>query len=155
VNRTRVERLVHRYINDERTSRGLSALSYDTGLQEIARYHSRDMATNGYFAHTSPDGETMSDRYATFGYQCRVPTGTGTYYTGGENIAQTWFDTDVQTGSGIVHYRNESQLAHGLVTQWMNSPEHRDNLLLQYWNNEGIGVYVTDNGKVYATQDFC
>jgi uncharacterized protein YkwD len=113
------------------------------------------MATRGYFSHTSPEGETFADRYEAFGYDCRAPTDGGGYLTGGENIAQTWYDTPVRTDGGTVEYTTEEELARGIVTQWMNSPGHRDNILTAAWQNEGIGVYVTDDGKVYVTQNFC
>ena len=37
----------------------------------------------------------------------------------------------------------------------MNSDGHRENVLASRWNSEGIGIYVTDENKVYATQNFC
>ena len=36
------------------------SLSADTNLRNAARAHSADMATNGYFSHTSPDGRRPS-----------------------------------------------------------------------------------------------
>lgn len=113
------------------------------------------MATRGYFSHTSPDGGTFADRYERFDYTCRAPTGDGSYLTGGENIAQTWYDTRVGTGEGTVRYTTADELARGIVTQWMNSQGHRENILTPEWRNEGIGIVVTEDGKVYATQNFC
>jgi uncharacterized protein YkwD len=110
------------------------------------------MADREYFSHVSPDGDDFSDRYQQFGYQCRAPTGDGTYLTGGENIAQTWYDTPIRGG---VQYTTEAELARGLVNQWMNSSGHRENVLADAWRNEGVGISVTDEGKVYATQNFC
>jgi uncharacterized protein YkwD len=159
LDRGEIEREVHRYINKERSRRGLSTLSYDTGLQEIARYHSEDMATELYFAHESPEGETMSDRYDRFGYECRVEISGDRYATGAENIAYTYADSNVQTESGLENYgNNETAIARGLVNQWMNSSGHRENILRSYWQSEGIGVAIEDvNGetRVYATQNFC
>jgi uncharacterized protein YkwD len=143
---------MHQYVNDERTERGLDALAFDADLRTIARSHSEDMATRGYFSHVSPEGDDFSDRYERAGYECRAPTGDGTYLTGGETIAQTWYDTPV---SGGVQYTTEAELARGIVDQWMNSSGHRSNILADAWRNEGIGIYVTDEGKVYATQNFC
>jgi nitrite reductase/ring-hydroxylating ferredoxin subunit len=37
----------------------------------------------------------------------------------------------------------------------MNSDKHRENNPMDAWDNEGIGVYVTTDGKVYAAQNFC
>ncbi|NHN59579.1 CAP domain-containing protein [Halorussus sp. JP-T4] len=155
LDRNRVERLVHEYINERRTDHGLGTLDFDTDLREIARYHSRDMAENDYFSHTSPSGESRSDRYETFGYDCRAYITDTRYYTGGENIAYTYYDTDVRTDDGTIHHDNADELAAGIVSQWMNSEGHRENILTAGWNKEGIGLYITSEGKVYATQNFC
>ncbi|WP_435332682.1 CAP domain-containing protein [Haloarchaeobius sp. TZWWS8] len=145
----RLERLVHGEVNEVRTSRGLEALERDAALAEIARYHGRDMAQNEYVAHTAPDGETMSDRYDAFGYDCRVSTGDGRYASGGENIYYARY-----TGYDYT----EAELARMTVDGWMNSTGHRENLLRDYWNREGIGVVVDQrDGRthVYVTQNFC
>ncbi|MDS0478498.1 CAP domain-containing protein [Natrinema sp. 1APR25-10V2] len=150
-----VERHIHDAVNEERTARGLKKLQFDAELRDIAREHSRDMAERGYFSHTDPEGDNFADRYAEAGYECRVGGSGGTYYTGGENIAQTWYDRAVRTDGGTATYTTERGLADAIVTQWMNSPGHRENILASQWEHEGIGVYVTDDGKVYATQNFC
>lgn len=156
VDRALVERHVHEAINEERTARGLEALAFDEDLQEIARSHSEDMAERGYFAHEDPEGNTFADRYDAHGYECRADTDGSAYYTGGENIAYTYVDQPVRTDSGdVVEHTTERKLADGLVEQWMNSDGHRENLLADHWTNEGIGISVTDDDRVYATQNFC
>lgn len=151
-----VERYIHEAVNEERTKRGLAALSWNADLSTIAASHSQDMAERDYFSHTSPEGETFSARYEDYGYECRAPTGDGTYYTGGENIAYTYYGTNVRTDSGaLTTYDTERELADGIVTQWMNSADHRENILQQHWNTEGIGVAMTEENRVYATQNFC
>jgi uncharacterized protein YkwD len=150
-----VERLVVAYTNDERTERGLEPVSQDDALAAIARGHSADMATRGYFSHVSPEGETVGDRYADAGYSCRVPMGGMRYATGSENIAQTWIDRPVATDGGVERITTEEELARQLVEGWMNSPSHRENILTPEWRNLGVGVYITEAGKVYATQNFC
>ncbi|WP_049971850.1 CAP domain-containing protein [Haladaptatus cibarius] len=153
--RSEVERYVHQFVNEERTERGLNAISFDTELRDIARGHSEDMATRNYFSHTSPEGENFADRYEQAGYICQASTGDGSYLTGGENIAQTWYDTPINSGDETVRYTTERELARGIVDQWMNSQGHRENILTDSWQNEGIGIYVTEDGQVYATQNFC
>jgi uncharacterized protein YkwD len=155
LDRSRVERRIHYHVNQRRAERGLDPLAFDTDLREVARYHSEDMAENDYFSHTSPSGETFTDRYEAFGYDCRAATGDGTYYTGAENIAYTYYDTRVRSGGEIVRYTNADELARGIVTGWMNSEGHRENILMEAWDDEGIGVAITSGGKVYATQNFC
>jgi len=159
LNETQIERAVHQFVNQKRTERGLQSISYDTDLAAVARYHSQDMAIEQYFAHTSPDGETMLNRYERFGYQCRVSTGGNSYLTGAENIAYRYAYQTYQSDRGLVsHDGNETAIAQGIVTEWMNSPPHRENILTPEWNNEGIGIYVvdwSDGVRVYATQNFC
>lgn len=149
LNSDEIEQLVHAKVNEKRDSRGLSVLTFDTDLAEIARYHSKNMAQNDYFAHTSPDGEEMEDRYDRFGYECRADMGGNQYATGGENIFK-------QSYTGFT-FTNE-ELADKTVEGWMNSPGHRENMLKEYWSNEGIGVYIEEDGSettVYVTQNFC
>lgn len=160
VNTTRVEHEVHARINEIRSERGLQPLRHDPELQDIARGHSQSMATNDYLAHEAPDGDTFEDRYQQAGYDCRVSTGSNRYTTGGENVAYTYASSDIDADYGdTVNYNgNETKIARGIVSGWMNSPSHRENLLQPYWENEGIGVAVSETDgkkKVYATQNFC
>ncbi len=149
LDRSEIESLVHKKVNEQRQLEGLNELSYDTELEEIARYHSKDMDQNDYFAHTSPDGEEMEDRYDMFGYDCQADMGGNQYATGGENLFKQSF-----TG---YKFTNE-ELAAETVEGWMNSQGHRENMLEEYWDKEGIGVYIEENGSettVYVTQNFC
>ncbi|WP_135363337.1 CAP domain-containing protein [Halosimplex halophilum] len=159
INTTLIERAIHDRVNEIRRDRDLPALAYDAELAEIATYYSRRMATEEFFAHTGPDGQTLLDRYDRFGYDCRVDTGGQRYVTGGENLAYTYAYTPVETEDGVVSYDgNETRIARGIVEGWMNSPGHRENLLRPYWNREGVGVVLDpENGKtqVVATQNFC
>ena len=159
LNRSTIEQEVHREINERREARGLRPVEYDEQLQIIARSHSRDMAERKYFSHDSPEGKDLEYRYNEHGYSCRVPTGSGTYAGGGENIAYTYSNERIQLDSGgTAYYSNETEIAEGLVNQWMNSTSHRENILRPYWQNEGIGIYIIEiDGKtrVYATQNFC
>ena len=158
LNGTELEYLVHREVNEERAERGRSNLSFDTELRSVARYHSADMANRSYFSHVSPNGETLTDRYQRFDYQCRVPTGTFRYATGGENILYTYYDAPVAMDNATVRYDSPEELADGIVNGWMNSTSHRENLLEPHWNREAIGVHIEETDgrtRVYATQNFC
>ena len=144
-----VEYQIHQRINQIRAGRGYDELDLNPKLREAARYHSQDMAQRGYFDHDAPDGETMEDRYERFGLNCR---------TSAENIAQSWYKTEIDATSGTEYYDTPEGLARGIVQQWMNSPGHRSNILRSEWKAEGLGVYaVQQDGriKIFATQNFC
>lgn len=160
LNTEKIESAIHQAINTRRQKNSLSPLTYDERLETIAQFHSDNMVSEGFFAHDSPSGMSMSDRYDRFNYNCRVETGANTYAAGAENIAYTYAGQDVRTDSGSIinHNFNETSIGRGLVNQWMNSTGHRKNILRRYWQNEGIGVTIkrTSEGvRVYATQNFC
>lgn len=148
VSSIQVEDLVHEKVNEERAERDLDPLEWDGTVASVARAHSADMADRDYFSHVNPDGEGPLDRFDEVGSYCRGY---------GENIATTWVDRDVRRpGDGEVErYRTDEELAAALVEQWMNSPPHREAILTEDWDRGGVGVYVTAEGRVYATHNFC
>lgn len=134
---------IHREINEERVSQGLEKLDYSEELEEISLYHSQQMSEINFFAHTSPSGQEMIDRYDRFKQNC---------YTAAENIYKTYWKESV-TGEGFIETRGK--LADSVVEGWMASPGHRKNILLEDMDSEGIGVYKNSEGQVYVTQNFC
>ncbi len=104
------------FVNQERTSRGLSALTLNSQLTAAAVTHARDMADNGFFSHTGSDGSHVGDRATAAGYSWTAV---------GENIGQA----DVS--------------AEEIVDLWMNSPGHRANILGPDFTELGVG---TDDG---------
>jgi hypothetical protein len=99
-------------VNQERTSRGLNALTFSPKLRNLGRLHSGDMFQRGYFSHFSPEGKTVADR---------AKENNVDYLIIGENLA----------------YAPNLDLAHkGL----MNSEGHRANILSPEYNQIGIGI---------------
>ena len=99
-------------VNEERTSRGLAALTWDPRLVPVARAHSEEMFRLKYFSHQSPIAGSPFDRIAA----AKI-----TYRRAGENLA----------------YAHSVVAAHrGL----MESPGHRENILHPEYTRIGIGV---------------
>jgi uncharacterized protein YkwD len=107
-------------INDERTSHGLQAVTPNTDLRQAAVSHSNEMINQGYFEHTSPSGLSFMDRIEQFGYMNGVRS-----WTVGENLV--W-------GTGPL------STPQALVTAWMNSPPHRENLLRPTFRDLGVAA---------------
>jgi|AntDeeMinimDraft_6_1070357.scaffolds.fasta_scaffold00224_5 uncharacterized protein YkwD len=147
-----VEDFVHAEINERRAEHGLEPLVWDGTIASVARAHSEDMADRDYFRHRNLDGEGPYDRFQDVSNYCPGY---------GENIAKTWLDRPVERpgGDGTVRHRTAEGLATGLVNQWMNSTSHRQAILEEgdtpSWDRAGVGVYITDDGEVYAGQNFC
>jgi uncharacterized protein YkwD len=152
LNTTLVEELVAAEVNDARTANGLSALESDAELAGVAQSHSNDMAEYGFLSHNGSDGRSMSERYDDAGYGCRIPISGDRYANGGENVAMSYYRTELVKGT---YHSTEGELARGIVNGWLESPPHRANLLADHWTVQGIGVAETYDNQVYVTQNFC
>lgn len=150
---------IHELVNVERTRFGLQPLAWQPGLAAIATGHSKDMANRDYFSHQSPDGGTFSTRYGAGGFRCQVPIEGNRFATGGENIAQTHTYAGFRVAANgqrtPVGWRTVDEIANRVVQGWMDSPGHRDNILRAYWRTEAIGVAIDNQGRVFATENFC
>lgn len=124
---TSVETEFMAILNAERASLGKSPLTINTYLSTAAYLHSKDMAENGYFSHTSLDGRTFVQRIVAAGYT--------NFYALGENIA----------------YAYGAPSASKVYIMWKNSPGHYANMMGDY-NDAGLGVY-SKNGYTYYTLD--
>ncbi|MEP0823868.1 MAG: CAP domain-containing protein [Nitrososphaera sp.] len=148
---------IHDLINEERVSRGLAALNWDSKLAGIAERHSEDMAENNYFEHDNLKGQDPTARAEAAGYDCRK--NFGSYYTVGiaENIFQAWTYDSITYINGIPFYdwTTLEKLANDVVQGWMGSPGHRQNILDEQYDRQGIGAAIALNDKIYITEDFC
>jgi uncharacterized protein YkwD len=124
----RDEALLFNAVNGERASRGLPPLVYSPRLSQTARSHSREMATKGYFGHTSPSGLTCFQRMVNFG----VPLAG---HFAGENIAL------------------DSNEAHADAAM-MASPGHRENILDPHFTRLGVGVIEDQDAIRFYSEEF-
>lgn len=106
--------------NEIRASHGLGRLGENARLRRAAAGHSADMVASGYFEHTTPGGLTMVDRIRRSGY-LRPDRG----WMVGENLE--WGTASLAT-------------PRGAMEAWMNSPEHRANILEGGYEEAGVGV---------------
>jgi len=116
-------------VNKERNAHGLASLCLNTKLQNAAQGHSNDMAEHDYMSHTGSDGSKMSQRIERAGYD-RIATG--------ENVAAGHTSVDA------------------VMTAWMNSEHHRDNILRRKFAMFGCGYAYSESStyKHYWTQNF-
>jgi uncharacterized protein YkwD len=124
----KIERFVHREVNDRRRSSGEGDLRGHPHLIESAQTHARDMARQGFYGHTNPDGESVADR---------VPGGAVS-----ENIAKIYDDGHHPYGIGAK-----------AVKQWAESSGHRRNILDSSYRWSGVGAWPGD-GWVYVVQAY-
>jgi uncharacterized protein YkwD len=107
-------------INQERTANGLQPVTLNADLRQAALSHSNEMISLGYFEHTSPAGLSFIDRIQATGYL------RGT---------RSW-----EVGENLVWGTGPLSAPQSLVTSWMNSPPHRENLLRPAFREIGIAA---------------
>ncbi len=108
--------------NLEREANGLPPLNLNPELTQAAQMKAQDMFAKDYWAHVSPDGTTPWYWIKDAGYN---------YLYAGENLARGF---------------NSSS---AVVDAWMNSPEHRANMLSPHYTDIGFAV---QSGVLTGTQ---
>ena len=99
--------------NKERETEQLPDLTVNPLLTKAAELKANDMATKGYFAHTSPEGKTPWFWIEQAGYN---------YQYAGENLAINFSDSADVTNA------------------WMESPSHRANIVKGQYTEMGTGI---------------
>ena len=106
-------------VNVIRRQHGLPSVKLNQSLAEAASSHSDEMASDGYFDHASFDGTAFWKRIGRWYGQ-----GGYTFWSVGENLL--WSSPDVDPVTAL--------------RMWMNSPEHRANILAARWRQIGISA---------------
>ncbi|MFT8871463.1 MAG: CAP domain-containing protein [Sporolactobacillus sp.] len=101
---------------------GRQPLAWSEAAHAMAYQHSKEMHDRHYFSHDSKWSGDFKNRLE----QAKIA-----YQVAGENIA--------------AHYPDAPAVCLG----WLNSPEHRENLLNTAFTELGVGTYL-----LYYTQDF-
>ena len=99
--------------NDMRNEASQAPLSLSDKLTQAAQLKAQDMLEDQYWAHNAPDGTEPWAWFQQVNYD---------YVAAGENLARD-FKTD-----------------KGVVAAWMNSKEHRENVLNAGYTEVGFGV---------------
>lgn len=104
--------------NQDRVDRNAGSLTIDPQLTQAAQAKAEDMAGSDYWSHTSPNGDTPWSFVGRSGYA---------YQAIGENLAYGFADSD------------------DVIKGWLNSQEHRFNMLNSAYQNIGFGIVEAEN----------
>ncbi len=118
--------------NSDRLNNGEPALSLNQQLSSAAESKARDMVSKNYWSHTAPNGESAAGFITASGYQ---------YAVAGENLAYGF------------------NSAASVNSAWMNSADHRQNILDRAYTNVGFGVaespdYLNQGPKVIVVAEY-
>lgn len=128
-----VERAVYKEINEYRAEHDHDPFGHDEGLSRISRFHSRNMAVEGFYDHTDHKGRTPGDRAEMFGYST-------------PSIGEILVRFTVRDGNV-----SKEQIARHAVEGWDSSTSHRYLLLAVTKVEIGVGIYITEQGEFYIT----
>ena len=109
-------------INGVRSEHGLKPLAGSAKLAKAATQHTREMGVDGYFEHESFDSTPFWKRIARW-----YPSKNWRWWSVGENLL----------------YSSPSLTARAAVEMWMNSPEHRANMLSRTWREIGVSASIS------------
>jgi uncharacterized protein YkwD len=107
-------------VNETRREWGRGDLADQRNLRRAAGWQAEDMVEHDYFSHTSSDGDTLLDRLDQANFIPRSDR-----WRAGENLAAG---------------RGDAGTPAAIVSGWMNSREHRVNLLDDGFTVVGIAV---------------
>ncbi len=112
-------------VNIERKNIGLKPLSLDEKLVQVA--HTRAKEITESFSHTRPDGRSCFSAAKDAGVS---------YFSAAENIAYGY------------------STPKAVMNAWMNSSNHKKNILSESLTKIGIGCYKNSDGMLYWSQFF-
>lgn len=107
------------------------------------------MIARDYFSHDDPrTGEELLIIY--------LKRANISYRYAGENIAEIKNDIGWVPPPLTVSSRyNAQELANELESGWLNSPEHRANIMNSHYHRTGVGLTAASDGRrIVATQVF-
>ncbi len=131
-----VEQQLFQESNAVRQKQGLEILKQNDLLQEVARNHSEDMLKRNYLSHVSPEGKAVADRVQLKVKKLQTDLGENLHMI---SAAQGLYDA--------------AAVAELMVSDWMNSKPHRENILAKKFTQLGVGC-VSDGRRIYCTQVF-
>jgi hypothetical protein len=121
----RAEFLMLQAINTIRYNEDLPLVSLDENLRRSSKRHAQDMALRDYFDHFSPDGLSPDDRARVHGIANPVSENIGIIRTFGQDL---------------------EDVVDALMRGFMDSPQHRRNILDPYVTHIGIGFMQDVDG---------
>ena len=116
-------------INQDRAANGVYSLAWSGSLARVAQYRAQDMLNRNYFSHYDPSTGQLA--FVELLHLWGIP-----YSTAGENIA----------------WSTNPSMAN-INTMFMNSPEHRANILNSGYHRVGVGV-ASNGAKTMVVEVF-
>jgi uncharacterized protein YkwD len=142
-------RIIIEGINSQRGQQQLLPLRTDVALTRIAADRSSDMVTREYFSHYDPQtGQEPLLR--------GLQASKFSYQYAGENLAEIKNEAGwVPPLMTVAARYSAADLANEFLKGWINSPEHRDNILNSHYQRTGVALAVRQDGhRIVATQVF-
>ena len=122
-------------VNQERKKRELASLTRNPFLERSAQAHADDMAKRNFFSHVFPEGTRPEDRIRAVGYFAKPCTPSASE---GEPTSGSKGDCAVRVSYGENIAKGQKN-TRDVMTAWMNSNVHRENILKRDFKELGLG----------------
>ena len=106
-------------VNAERAAAGQQPLAANATLERTGRSYATESVATQHFAHADARGGSVADRVLAVG-----------------GTLDPWLELGENLGWGTL----DQASPQAIVTGWMNSPTHRDNILYTRFTRLGVGV---------------
>jgi uncharacterized protein YkwD len=127
--------------NEARQEQGLAEVERNASVDAVAQSWAEEMAQTGYYNHGEFDSR-MEENTRCESY--------------GEVISKTQVLNRYTNSSGQeVHLNSERAVAQFLVDSWLDSSQHRLIITDDKFTHVGIGISLTEKGRLYAVMDYC
>jgi uncharacterized protein YkwD len=165
----RLDAILFYATNEIRAEHKLPVLEYAKELEDAAAMHSRDMVIHDFFGHDNPvdlHKKTPNDRALKSGIKNpyiaeNIAEDFGLQYKSGTQVyilGEGKFSDEPE--GDLIPPKTYLSLAGSLLERWMNSPEHKKNILSPDALQIGCGTYFfhdaqfNDMPTFMATQNF-
>jgi uncharacterized protein YkwD len=125
-----LERRIYQKVNEIRRERQAPVLSWNEDLASEARRHANNMSARSFFAHQDPKRGDIDQRL---------------------NLAAIEWN---RCAENIYREKGFDDPVGDAVQSWLESPEHRRNMLDSGLAETGVGAFMQRDGTMYIVQIF-
>ncbi|MBM3925631.1 MAG: CAP domain-containing protein [SAR202 cluster bacterium] len=149
---TLLEKSINFHVNMYRQGFGLYDLEYRDEISDISRGHSYYQSVIGNIDHKGRNETSVDDRFRNTSYLC------------GENVLMRprarsesrLYGLFTTSRVGDILNMSTDALAAELVSLWIESTGHEENMRGQHYRFGGVGIHYDEDGEqLYVTHNLC
>lgn len=138
-----LEEQIHAMLNYERRKNEVPPLRWNDKIADIARLHS------GYMANKN----TLTCEEDNCDLLCRFNKNSYLESDFAESVFSRYTFKSIYPDGVISEYDTQFDIAQAIVTGWMNDAANRSLILSSGYEDQGIGIFLTGDSRLFVTND--